>query len=416
MRQALRSFVSASRLGIPLLGSVIVALCGCEVETRLKPMPVIYGPGRLDLCSITPQSRRSCDLKVFYATDRKPDGSSDHRKYSDAVDSILHLGVSTVHLGGKGETWDDICRASSDDKADPIFKLKESSEFSDPAPLWSAINEQLALTPNHEVNIYVHGFFTKFDTGVELLAKLVHCSGRRGAMVCYSWPARVNLLNYGADVERARVSGHNLADLIEQIAANTNAENINVLSYSLGATCATEALVELRRRHPGETPQQLQKILRIGNVIYAASDLDLATLAREQIVQIKDLAQHIIVYVSENDAILKVTSFFAGGASRVGRPDLTQFTKEEQERVAKDPQIQVIDVSDVPAPNGLSSMAGHYYWYSNEWVMTDILVGFRWQITPDQRGLYHKPGMSRWYFPADYPDKVTAAVLHRVKE
>jgi esterase/lipase superfamily enzyme len=410
--KALRSVVRASRVGIFLLGSVIVALCGCDVSTRLKPMPVIYGPGRLDLCSIIPEKRRSCDLKVFYATDRKPDGPPDHRTYGDVVDSSLHLGASTVHMGDKGETWEDICRASSGQEGDPVFKLTRSSEYSDPAPLWSEINEQLALTPNHEVNIYVHGFFTKFDVAAELLAKLMHCSGRRGVMVCFSWPARVNLFHYGADVERARDSAHHLADLIEQIAANTNAENINVLSYSLGATCATEALVELRKRHPDQTPQQLQKHLRIGNVIYAASDLDLATFGREQIVQIKDLAQHVIVYVSANDTILKMTSFFAGGSSRVGRPDVTKFTKEEQEKVAKDPQIQVIDVSDVPGPQGFGGLGGHYYWYTNDWVMTDILVGFRWQISPDQRGLYHKPGMSRWYFPKDYPEKVTAAVKH----
>jgi hypothetical protein len=42
--------------------------------------------------------------------------------------------------------------------------------------------------------------------------------------------------------------------------------------------------------------------------------------------------------------------------------------------------------------------------------MTDVLVSFCWQIHPDQRGLYHKPGRSRWYFPKDYPHKVTAAV------
>jgi len=417
MLQVLRSVVSAirngaSRAGMPVVATVILALCGCDISTRLRPMPVIYGPGRMDLCSIIPESRRTRDLKVFYATNRKPDGPPERRTYGSDVDSSLHLGVSTVQMGEEGDTWDTICQASSGQEGDPKFTITRSSEFSDPAPLWDAINQQLAITPNHEVNIYVHGFFTKFDVGVELLAKLMHCGGRRGVMVCFSWPARVNLFNYSADVGRARDSGQQLADFIEQVAAHTNAENINLLSYSLGATCATEALVELRKRHPDQTPHQLQKSLRIGNVIYAASDLDLATFSREQIVLIKDLAQHVIVYVSENDTILKITSFFAGGASRVGRPDLTKFTKEEQEKVAKDPQIQVIDVSDVPGPKGLSTLAGHYYWYTNDWIMTDILVGFRWQITPDQRGLYQKPGMSRWYFPQDYPEKVTEAVKH----
>ena len=404
----------ASRVGILLLGIVVLALCGCDVETRLKPMPVIYGPGRLDLCSIIPETRRTCDMQVFYATDRKPHGPPDHRTYGSDVDSSLHLGVSTVHMGDKGDTWDDICRELPAKKDGPIFNLTNSSELSDAAPLWDAINQQLALTPNHEVNIYVHGFFTKFDVAVELLAKLMHCSARRGVMVCFSWPARTNFLVYKGDIERAHASAHYLADFIEQIAANTNAENINVLSYSLGATCATDALVELRKRHQDQTPEQLAKSLRIGNVIYAASDLDLVTFGREQIVQIKDLAQHVIIYVSKNDTILKITSLAAGGESRLGRPDVTKFTKEEQEAVAKDPQIQVIDVSDVPGPQGFGGLGGHYYWYTNDWVMTDILVSFRWQISPDQRGLYHKPGMSRWYFPKDYPEKVTAAVKHLV--
>lgn len=418
MFQALRSLIPSSRNGASrapmLIALTIIALCGCDVTTRLKPMPVIYGPGRLDLGAITPLTRRTCDMKVFYATDRKPAGRLDHRTYGNDVDSALHLGVATVHLGEPDAMWEDICRASSGHEGDPAFNLVRSAECTDAAPLWQAMNQQIALTPNHEVNIYVHGFFTKFDVGVELLAKLMHCSGRRGVMVCYSWPARQNIFNYAADVDRARVSATHLADLIEEIAANTNAENINVLSYSLGATCATEALVTLRKRHPYLTPEQLQKSFRIGNVIYAASDLDLATFGREQIVQIKDLAQHVIVYVSANDTILKLTGFFAGGASRVGRPDVTGFSKAEQEKVAKDPQIQVVDVSDVPGPQGFGGLGGHYYWYTNDWVMTDILVSFRWQITPDRRGLYQKPGMSRWYFPMDYPDKVTAAVKHMI--
>jgi esterase/lipase superfamily enzyme len=231
-------------------------------------------------------------------------------------------------------------------------------------------------------------------------------------MICFSWPARQNLFLYDGDVGRARASAHYLADLIEQIAVNTNAENINVLSYSAGATCATDALLELRKRHQDQTPEQLAKSLRIGNVIYAASDIDLVTFGREQIVQLKQLAQHVVVYISDNDTILGLSSLFSGGASRLGRPDVTKFTKEEQEAVAKDPQIQVVDVSDVPGPQGFGGLGGHYYWYSNDWVMTDVLVSFRWQISPDQRGLYHKPGMSRWYFPKDYPEKVTAAVKH----
>jgi esterase/lipase superfamily enzyme len=397
------------RAGVLLLG--IVALCGCNPTTHLKPLPVIYGPGRLDLCSITPEGRRTSGVQVFYATNRKPDVPPGDRGYGNDVDSSLHLGVAGIQIADKGTSWGEICQASAGGDGDPTFKLRELTEFADPADFYDLINQQLAITPNHEVNIYVHGFFTRFNVGVELLGKMLHCSARRGVMVCFSWPARQSFFVYGGDVERGRASAHYLTDLIEGIAANTKAQNINVLAYSAGAACATDALLELRKRHQDQTPEQLAKSLRIGNIIYAASDLDTATFARAQIVQLKQLARDVVIYVSSNDSVLGLASIMYG-ASRVGHPDVTKFTKEEQEAVAKDPQIQVIDVSDVPGPQGFGGFGGHYYWYSNDWVMTDVLVSFRWQISPGRRGLYHEPGMSRWYFPKDYPDKVTSAVKH----
>lgn len=406
-----------TRVGVLLIG--VVALYGCGLTTRLKPMPVIYGPGRLDLCSMIPETRRTCSLPVFYATNRKPDGPADRRDYGNDVDSSLHVGVSDIEIvRKKGDaaqaTWDDVCRASAGGQGDPTFRLAGSSDFPTPAAFYDAINRQLAVTPNHEVNVYVHGYYTKFDDAVTLLGKMLHCGARRGVVVCFSWPARQNALVYGGDVERARASAHYLADLIEGIAANTTAENVNVLAYSVGAACITDALLELRERHREKTPEQLAKELRIGNVIYAASDIDTVTFGREQIVQIKKLAQYVVIYISRNDILLRMVGALGGGKSRLGGADRTQFTSEEQEAVAKDPQIQVIDVSDVPGPQGFGGFAGHYYWYSNDWVMTDVLVTFRWQISPDQRGLYQKPGMSRWYFPKDYPDKVTAAVKRLV--
>src|SRR5262249_35585611 len=163
----------------------------------------------------------------------------------------------------------------------------------------------------------------------------------RGAMILFSWPARQQLMLYGADVERARASGRHLADLVEQVAANTNAENINILAYSCGAAVVTQGLVELRQRHQDQTPEQLAKSLRVGNVIYAASDIDLKTFAEEQVLQIKQLCQNVMIYIANNDAILGLASL-GYGASRLGRPDLGKFTKEQQERAARDAQVQIV--------------------------------------------------------------------------
>lgn len=385
----------------------LVTTCGCAYRVKLKPMPVIYAPGRIDLCSIIPPQQQTRDVRVFYATNRSAAGPMDNRTYGNGIDATTHLGVSTIQIGKPGTSWSDICDASRN--GDIEFRLSRSSEYSEGTDFDRAIDEQLAISPNHEVNIYVHGFHTDFPIEIEMLAKLAHCGARRGATVLFAWPARQSLFLYAGDVERGRSVAHHLADLIEQIAANTKAENINVLAYSAGAAVATDALLELRERHKNATPEQLQRDLRLGNIIYAASDIDTMTFARQQLEQLKQLATNVIIYISSNDMALRFASLNAG-ASRLGRPDTKRFTKAEQEAAAKDAQIQIIDVTDVPGPHGAGGMDGHGYWYANDWIMTDLLVTFRWQITPDQRGLYRKPGLARWFFPKDYPEKVTATV------
>ena len=107
------------------------------------------------------------------------------------------------------------------------------------------------------------------------------------------------------------------------------------------------------------------------------------------------------------------------GASRLGRPDLKELelTPADLDRAAKDEELQVVDVTDVPGPHAAGGgFGGHGYWYANDWIMTDLLVAFRWQIPAEERGLVRRPGKARWYFPKDYPEKITAALRRRLQE
>jgi len=422
--------MSIARLGIvSLLTLAALALAGCSSpHPALNPRPVIYtvsSPNRIDLCSLIPESKRSADLEIFYATNRVGSGSKDHREYGNDVDNRLHLGVATIHIGDANTTWDDICNASSGKtNGDPQFQLAGARELDDlprntsppssqptPTAFVQAVDRQLALSPNHQINVYVHGFKTYFSWEVEVLAKLFHCTGRRGAMVCFGWPSRQSLYLYGSDVERGQRSATHLADLIEVLAKDTNADKINILSYSCGASCASEALMQLRKRYPNDSREQLAKRLRIGNVIFAASDIDLKTFANQDLVRLNDLADNVVIYISHNDAALGLASF-GFGASRLGRPKSSEISKEQLDKATANTRLQVIDVSDVPGPHNIGGFGGHGYWFANDWIMTDLLVVFRWQIPPDSRGLVrHKSG--RWFFPKDYPQKVTEAV-HRL--
>src|SRR4029077_3678845 len=108
------------------------------------------------------------------------------------------------------------------------------------------------------------------------------------------------------------------------------------LPYSCGCPLFAAAVARPRARHPAEGRAELAKRYRIGNIIFAASDVDLKTFAREYVPPSLDLAQQLIVYVSRNDRAVGFSSLVAG-ASRLGRPDISDLTPEELERLAADP-------------------------------------------------------------------------------
>jgi esterase/lipase superfamily enzyme len=399
---------------------LLLALCfacvaggGCASHVKLKPLPVVFQPGRadsIDLCSAIAEPQRTPDVPIFYATNRTPKGPADDRTYTNGVSKELRFGVANVAMGERGESWQDTCNG------DATFRVERFAER-DADAFVEAIDRQLATSPNRQVNIYVHGFKTYTEWETEVLAKLFHCSLRRGAMVCFAWPSRQSLYLYGQDVDRARASAPHLNELIELIATRTDAERINLLAYSCGAAMVSEALVELRGKYPDDDAAALGKRLRIGNVIFAASDIDLKTFAKRQLDQIRALAQHVVVYIAENDAALGMAKF-GYGTSRLGRPDLKELelSQADLDRAMTDHQIQVVDVTDVPGPHSAGGFGGHGYWYANDWIMTDLLVDFRWQIPPNERGLVRRPGKARWYFPKDYPERVTAALRRRIAE
>src|SRR5689334_25380245 len=106
----------------------------------MRPLPVIYAPGRVDLCALVPESRRTSDVRVFYATNRQPDGPVEQRRYGNGVDDTLHLGVASVQVGKPGATWDEVCQASRGEDGDPVFAVNRASEFPDSSAFCEAIN------------------------------------------------------------------------------------------------------------------------------------------------------------------------------------------------------------------------------------------------------------------------------------
>ena len=408
---------------VPVLWYVALgALGGCAtVEPHLMPTPVIFKDERLDFAPALPAELRSTRLPVFFATTRAPAGEGQPGHYINDPGDGMTLGVAGVRLGAPGWTWEELLasnRTSTVEHARPgaVERVEEFGRARDDGDLGDAerrflatIDARLAKSHNKELVLYVHGYRVTFDEVAVQMGSFAHYLGH-GAMVTFQWPTGLNFWNYLTDCPRAERYIPDIERLIALL-ARSSAEKVNVMAYSCGSPLLAAALAQLRARHPAEGRAELAKRYRIGNIIFAASDVDLKTFAHEYVPPSLDLAQQLIVYASRNDRALGFSSLIAG-ASRLGKPDIADLSPKELERLAADPRLQVIDVSDVRGAHEMGGMRGHGYWYANEWISTDVMLSLRHAIPPEQRCLVNEPGRHLvWKFPDDYPKCVGDRLL-----
>ena len=114
--------------------------------------------------------------------------------------------------------------------------------------------------------------------------------------------------------------------------------------------------------------------------------------------------------MSRNDAALGFSSLIAG-TSRIGRPDIEDLTIKDIERLAADPRLQAIDVSDVRGAHEWGGMRGHGYWYANDWISSDVTLSLRHPIPPEKRCLVPGKGRNLWRFPDNYEQCLTDSLL-----
>src|SRR5262249_56557503 len=100
--------------------------------------------------------------------------------------------------------------------------------------------------------------------------------------------------------------------VVTVVGEHSKARRLNLIAFSCGSPLLAEALVNLRNRHAGEDAAALQRRYRIGNAIFVAADIDLRTFTQSQLPALSDIAVRTQVYVSEDDAALKLAARFAG--------------------------------------------------------------------------------------------------------
>jgi esterase/lipase superfamily enzyme len=411
------------RIGWLLLVLSVLATGCASTPPHLAPTPAIFKDSRLAFAPTIPTELRTTRLPVFFATTRAATSGPEH--YVNEPAQGVTLGVARVRLGEAGWTWDDLQASDQSSSVDqPRIGAVESVETFGLAgggadttaadlAFVAAIDAQLARVRNPEVVLYVHGYRVSFDEVAVQVGSFAHYLGQ-GAIVTFQWPTGMNFWNYVTDCPRAQRYIPDIERLLVLL-ARTKAQHVNVMAYSCGSPLLASALARLRARDQKLDPAALQDRYRIGNVIFVASDVDLKTFARDHVQPALDLSRQVIVYFSQVDRALGFSSLLAG-ASRLGQPDIADLSVEEIARLAADPTLQAIDVTDVRGAHEMGGMAGHGYWYANEVISTDVTVSLRYPIPPGQRCLVNKPGTRVWQIPPDYLDCLAGRLLNRFPE
>ena len=413
-----------SRLYVVWVSALLVYLSACAHQPVMMATPVLYKDQRLDLMTHLPPELRTTELPVYYATTRVPATPRDPEHYSNAPGQELRLGVAEVRLGEPGWTFDQLAASDwTSTVAKPRPGVVERVEELGPVPrqqtmsdverqLVARIDARLAKLNNPMLVLYIPGYRVTFDDVAVMMGSLSAYLGH-GAMVTFPWPTGQNFWNYLTDCPRAERYIPDIERLIELL-SETKAQHIDVIAYSCGSAFLAQALARLRNLHPEADHAQLAQRYRIDDAIFAGSDVDLKTFARDWMPPIMDLASQTIVYYSRRDAALWFSSIVAG-ASRIGRPNIEELSPRELERLGTDVRFQGINVTDVRGAHEMGGIRGHGYWYANEWIANDVLVALRFSFPPAKRCLVPAGRVKTlWKFPEDYPDCIGRRMLELV--
>jgi esterase/lipase superfamily enzyme len=141
-------------------------------------------------------------------------------------------------------------------------------------------------------------------------------------------------------------------------------------------------------------------------VVFAAADVEVDKFL-ERISAISDLADQVVITISDDDNALKAAKRFMGGTFRAG--------SSEAEAIEEDfiishhlSNVEIIDVSLGQKVRGFD-ITGHHYWYRHPWMSSDIIFLMRTNLPPHRRGLSPAEMEGIWYLSLDYPEKIKMA-------
>jgi len=414
-----------------LLLAMVISGCASQPinQILLMPAPDVFDRGDWDPFTDRDPIKDVPYGGILYATDREPAREAG-QYYLDDRGHVLRLGVAQVTVGKEGMTWEEARRISLLKKRPEAYPLKvtaarevgildrsinvlteslvDKKQRQLPAEQFAAkVNAKLAVSRVKDVFIYVHGYKVVFENPLLVASELWHYLGYEGVFIAFAWPSTPSTTAYFSDLETAALSAGNLRILIRYLAETTEARRIHLIGYSAGTRLVAQALAQLALMHARPGCKDPAKDLRIGHVILTGSDIDAHLFGAYLMDGVLDIVDNITVYASAKDRALGMSKWVFG-RDRLGQIVSIALSEDATNYLWRNKKLVIINATDTP---GADTGNGHAYFRKSPWTSSDILATLTFGLKPEERGLEQTGGRPIWTFPADYIDKLRAAIL-----
>jgi len=414
-----------------LLVALVLNSCASQPKDQilLMPAPDVFDRGDWDPFTDRDPIKDIPYGGILYATDREP-AREKGQYYLDDRGHVLRLGIARVKAGKEGMTWEEARRISLLKKRPEDYPLKvtavdevgildrsinvltdsrvDKDQRQLPGEQFAAkVNAKLAISRVKDVFIYVHGYKVVFENPLLVASELWHFLGYEGVFIAFAWPSTPDTLAYFSDLETAALSAGNLRILIQYLAEKTDARRIHIIGYSAGTRVVAQALDQLALMHACPDRSGSAKALRIGHVILTGSDIDAHIFGSYLMNGILNVIDNLTIYASEKDKALGV-SRWVFGRDRLGQIVSIDLSEDAASYLRWNKKLVVINATDTP---GADSGNGHAYFRQSPSTSSDILATLTFGLKPEERGLEQTGGRPIWTFPADYIDRLRAALI-----
>ncbi|MCF6443206.1 alpha/beta hydrolase [Nereida sp. MMG025] len=280
-----------------LIGLCLLVLVGCDT--------VRYAT--LDAAATLPQGAARQD--VFISSPPDPLAQStiagaqrpDKREWSQWTVSI-----PPTHERGQIE-WLPSQRATANNS----FIVAADNRYQNRA---SFIGDIAKAAAGGDVVVYVHGFNTTVSEAAFRAVQMKHDFEQSQPSVVFAWPSAAAAAGYLYDRDSILFARDELRNLVRDLSARRDVDRVILVAHSLGAVLVMETLRDLRQ----ETRASVRAV--VGGVVLIAPDVD-PQVFRRQASAIGDLPNPFVVFTSQQDRALRLSSLFVGGQPRLGTLD-----------------------------------------------------------------------------------------------